>query len=135
MIDGKRVASSEYRSWQMMKNRCLNPRAQDWSYYGGRGIAIDPRWHSFDEFIKDMGPKPDSRLTLERKDSAGPYCKTNCEWATRKKQAMNRDYCRVKPESHRRIFLRWVAGERQADIAEDYGVTQSRISGFVRAQQ
>src|SRR5688572_15362452 len=30
----------EFRSWAMMKNRCLNPNAEVWSYYGGRGIKV-----------------------------------------------------------------------------------------------
>ena len=56
---GKRVASPEYRTWQMMKNRCLNPRAEDYAYYGGRGITIDPAWvNSYIDFLKDVGRRP-----------------------------------------------------------------------------
>lgn len=115
-----------------MKNRCCNPRAQDWDYYGGRGITMDPRWQSFDEFIKDMGRKPTSRHTLERKESNGPYNKNNCVWATRQIQSQNREYCRVKSEMYPEIYKRWKDGERQVDIAEDYGVTQVTISAVIR---
>lgn len=94
MVNGKRVASSEYRCWQMMKNRCLNSRAPDYDYYGGSGITICARWHSFDMFMEDMGPQPFPGATIERKDSTGEYCKDNCEWADRKTQARNRAYCK-----------------------------------------
>ena len=80
-----------YRSWQMMKNRCLNPRATDFSYYGARGILVDTRWHKFDEFVSDMGERPPG-TTLERINGDLSYCKSNCCWATRLEQARNRDY-------------------------------------------
>ena len=92
LIDGKQVASSEYRSWQMMKNRCLNPKCQDFSYYGGRGITVCPEWMEFDNFIRDVGAKPAPELTLERRDADLGYTSENCYWATRKEQAQNRRF-------------------------------------------
>ena len=80
-----------YRSWQMMKNRCLNPNAMDYAYYGGRGISIDPNWNEYDLFVHDMGERPHG-MTLERNDPTGNYCKENCCWADRLTQARNREY-------------------------------------------
>lgn len=80
-----------YRSWQMMKNRCTNPRAADYRYYGGRGIFIAPSWFEYDGFLADMGERPDE-LTLERVLSDGWYTKSNCCWASRLAQARNREY-------------------------------------------
>jgi hypothetical protein len=80
-----------YRSWQMMKNRCLNSNAMDWAYYGARGITVDPHWYEYDNFVKDMGERPMGK-TLERENGAGNYCKDNCVWATRQEQARNRAY-------------------------------------------
>ena len=89
-IDGKRRSTPEYRCWQHMKNRCLNPRAKDYAYYGGRGITITLRWLQYDNFLADMGRKPSLLHTLDRKNNARGYCKSNCRWATRKTQAQNR---------------------------------------------
>lgn len=80
----------EYHSWEQMKRRCLNPRAQWYHRYGGRGIAVCPQWlTSFAAFYKDMGPKPGPHYTLERKDRDGNYEPSNCIWATKKQQANN----------------------------------------------
>ena len=85
------VHEPTYRSWQMMKNRCTNPRAADYRYYGGRGIFLAPTWFEYDGFLADMGERPEG-LTLERVLSDGWYAKNNCCWASRLDQARNREY-------------------------------------------
>ncbi len=92
-ISGRRVATPEYRAWQAMRNRCLNPSGKDYSYYGGRGIKIAPQWGDYVSFLKDMGRRPTKLHTLERVDGDGDYTKGNCVWATRLVQARNRKYC------------------------------------------
>lgn len=84
-----RARSREYTTWRNMLARCENPKNTEWENYGGRGIAVCERWHTFEVFLKDMGLKP-LGLTLERKDTNGNYCKENCCWATGSQQAYNR---------------------------------------------
>jgi hypothetical protein len=133
-VNGKRITSTEYRSWQQMKNRCLNPRSRNWSYYGGRGITIDPRWHQFETFLADMGRKPAPDYTLERKDNNMGYSKGNCIWATRQTQARNRpDYNKLDQAAVDQIRLDYATGNYlQRELADRYNCSQMLISQVIR---
>jgi hypothetical protein len=85
-----RRASREYKSWAAMKQRCQNSNHEHYPYYGGRGITVCQRWlGSFENFLEDMGPRPEGR-TLDRVDPNGHYEPDNCRWATPQEQRANR---------------------------------------------
>ena len=47
----------EYRVWQTMRLRCLDPDHPAFEDYGGRGITVCDRWRdSPQNFLDDMGP-------------------------------------------------------------------------------
>lgn len=87
----KGVHEPTYRSWQMMKNRCLNPKTPDFKHYGAKGITITRKWLTYEGFLADMGERPEG-MTLDRRDNSKNYCRSNCRWASRSTQARNRDY-------------------------------------------
>jgi hypothetical protein len=86
---GRRVASW-YRAWTHMKDRCLNKSNKDYHLYGGRGITVCQKLMDAAGFYEDMGDRPTSEHTLERKDNDGNYEPGNCVWATKKEQGRNR---------------------------------------------
>lgn len=76
--------------WSAMWQRCTNPNNKVYAQYGGRGITVDPNWAVFDVFYMDMAPLYKEGLWLERRDNALGYNKSNCTFATPKRQARNR---------------------------------------------
>jgi AP2 domain. len=83
-----RWTSPTYQSWDAMIQRCTNPKTRFFSYYGGRGIAVCERWKRFEDFLSDMGNKPNG-TTLERINGDLGYEPRNCKWATRAEQRLN----------------------------------------------
>jgi len=81
--------SPTYISWQDMRQRCNYPKAVWYENYGGRGITVCDRWDRFENFLADMGVRPEG-MTIDRKENDLGYFKENCKWSTPKEQANNR---------------------------------------------
>ena len=74
--------------WKTMHQRCSNPNAEDYRWYGALGVTVCERWGSFSAFYADMG-EPNG-LTLDRVDPRGNYEPSNCRWATWETQRANK---------------------------------------------
>ena len=72
-----------------MIQRCRNPRNDGYDRYGGRGITFDPRWDKFENFLSDMGERPEG-YTLERLHTDRNYWRGNCIWLPAVLQQQNK---------------------------------------------
>src|ERR1700677_4347451 len=123
------VSSPTYKSWHSMKGRCNNPKDTSYPRYGGRGITVCERWRVFENFLADMGERPNG-LTIERIDNDLDYQPGNCRWATRAEQARNRSGNTLTLEKVREIRRRYAGGERVKELAVEFGMVRPNMTAI-----
>lgn len=109
---------SSYKIWCSMKQRCYDKNLPQYKYYGERGIAVCERWHSYANFVADMGEPPIGK-SLDRIDNNGGYSPENCRWTDMKTQQRNK----------RNAHLITYQGETKslAEWAEHIGVPRGNL--------
>ena len=114
----------ERRLWKGMLRRCYSPKDVNYHNYGGRGIRVRRRWHTFENFLADMGFRPSPKHSIERIDNAKAYGRTNCRWATQKEQLRN---------TRRNRWITWrgqtlVLSDWPAVCGLSFGILRYRLS-------
>lgn len=120
-----RAASLTYVVWASMKARCTNTNHRAWKNYGGRGIIVCARWQSFQNFLIDMGEKPDNR-SLDRKNNNGNYEPKNCRWATLMEQQLNKRTVKLTEINVRKIKYQ-LQTDAPVSISKQFNVSPSTI--------
>lgn len=112
-----------YNVWNSMLRRCLNKKNTSYMDYGGRGITVCERWLKFENFMEDMGERPDG-LTIDRRDNNKGYSPDNCYWATKTQQGNN---TRVN------VFLEYKGTiKTMAEWSRIIGMTQGALRSYIR---
>jgi len=91
-----------HRVWRAMLQRCENPNDKRFASYGGRGVKVCDRWHDFELFLEDVGPRPPgvgkggrSLYSIDRVDNDGDYEPGNVKWSTAVEQGVRTTRSRV----------------------------------------
>ncbi len=130
--------SPTYNSWRGMKKRSLNPNNPNYRYYGGRGIKVCKRWMDFENFLADLGERPEGK-TLDRIDNNKGYEPGNCRWATPKQQIQNRR--EVKDHKAQYFFIAMneqgtmIASSNQREFARQYGLDDRNINACLNGKR
>ena len=130
--------SSEYRSWDQIKQRCQNPNNKYYKDYGGRGIKVCTRWQIFPNFFEDMGKRPGSEYSIDRIDNGGNYEPDNCHWATPHEQRVNMRPISYGPNKQRFFEATEPDGKtiwvwnNQHEFAREFGLKREHISSCLR---
>jgi len=118
----------EYKSWMSMRGRCLVKSNGAFNRYGGRGISICDEWlNSFEQFCKDMGPRPKG-MSIERINNDGDYEPGNCKWATITEQNRNRRSNKLTLYQAR--VIRWIlrtGAFTQEQLGQMFGVSRELV--------
>jgi hypothetical protein len=109
--------SKTYQSWAAMWQRTTYWKARHSHRYIERGIKVEePRWRDFEEFLKDMGPRPPGTTLHRIRNNAG-YSPRNCRWATPTDQNRNSSHVKLTFGCAVKIALRRLRGESVKSIA------------------
>lgn len=119
--DGERAA---FLSWRGVMARCFNEKHTAFHNYRGRGISVCQTWRTFENFLNDMGPRPEG-LTLDRVDNDGDYAPGNCRWATRKEQLRNTRVNQLVSYDDRLVTV--------AELAEIAGLNYQTVRNRLRS--
>jgi len=141
-----------YRKWQGLKNRCLNPHAPDYQFYGARNIKIYKDWINnpvaFIEYCKTLNGWEDEFLTLDRINPYGNYEPNNIRFVSRAIQARNQrtrkgnktGYTGVSKQrgkfisrimhNGKEIYLGIYRTTKEAAIARDKYIINNNIKGY-----
>lgn len=126
-----------------MIQRCTNKNHKTFHHYGGRGITVCDRWlpdnDGFNNFLADMGQRPESKFTLERRENELGYSPDNCYWATWIQQGRNKrnsrnltykdrteicsEWARITGISQKTVLNRVNAGKTPEEILHPWSET------------
>lgn len=82
-----------YSIWHSMNERCNNPKAISYKYYGAKGVSVCADWQGEQGFFNFLGWAIENGyreyLTIDRIDGDRDYCPSNCRWADYSTQRRN----------------------------------------------
>lgn len=66
--------------WRELQHILRNPNDARHERAVAAGIVMDPTWHDYDTFLRDVGPAPAAGAVLVRRGPAAGYAPGNVVW-------------------------------------------------------
>jgi thymidylate synthase len=127
----KETKNKHYRRWYYMLQRCYDESTKLYPNYGGKGVFVDERWHSFENYLRDLRLVPQFFLAQEEnykgwsldKDYYGAnyYGFDSAVWLRDGDNLSYRNthnpFYLIKPDGSKELFLTY------ADAEKEYGLS------------
>jgi hypothetical protein len=123
----KKQRSRTYITWKAMLQRCYNKKNPNYPKYGGAGVRVCARWHTFQNFLVDKGERPSGKTIDRWPNRDGDYTPENTRWATPSEQRRNQNQTKLTAHSAKKIF-ETPKTESSKSVGARFGVS----SGVVR---
>lgn len=89
------------------------------------GVSMCDRWWVFENFLADMGERPNGTSLDRFPNNKGNYEPGNCRWATRAEQTRNRRTSKLTFDDAVAIAMAVFNGENSKVVATRYGCCPS----------
>lgn len=120
-----------HRVWVGIKNRCYNPKTDNYKYYGAKGITMCDEWkNSFESFMEwsmQNGYDPNAKAqecTIDRIDNNKGYYPENCRWVDHTYQCNN--------QSSNKVFTYNGETKTMAEWARTVGMKYTTLRARIR---
>lgn len=122
-----------------MLNRCNNPLASDYKYYGARGIKVFKEWEGsrdkFSEYFMNLPNFGEPGYSIDRIDNDGNYEPGNIKCSTSKEQCNNKRNNRLIDYNNEVLTLMQFYEKYAKDIGVSYEYVLDRFKlGFTPEQ-
>jgi thymidylate synthase len=131
--------------WGGILHRCYNEKRKDYAWYGAKGVHMDPAWHSFEQFQKDVKQIPGWNSFIANpwlysldKDfhAANRYGPDTCVWSLPVQQRLNTGRHVLVLATHedgRRetvVNIPQFAKDRNYDVSTIYSCVRGERKGY-----
>lgn len=127
----KSKSTPTYRSWQGMLSRIRYKSRHNHNWYAELGVC--DRWRSFDNFLEDMGERPEGK-TIDRIDNKKGYSPDNCRWSTPTEQARNTRRTKLNFNSAVEVAIARLSGEKLRSISKRFGISENMPNEILKGR-
>lgn len=133
--------STLYSVWRGMINRCNNPKAHGYKWYGAKGIKVCDEWNNEKDgyvnfynwsikngYKEDKMPSGKNKLTLDRIDGTKGYSPKNCRWVDYETQLTNLSKLCTNKSGY--IGVSWSKQEKKWICVISINNRSKRIGGY-----